>query len=138
VIEYIRYVGGAPVGLYALTGRGLASGANGVAEFTVQIDDLTRASGTASLHVSPSPDTQQSEATFRGSGFQPGEIVTIWVTLPDYSTQWIGDVTVDDDGAFQAVLYLSEQEPVGRRSYTAYGNTSALRAVADYTLQPGG
>jgi hypothetical protein len=137
-IEYVLYVGGAPVGHYALTARGLTGGGNGIAEFDVRVDDLTVASGAASLSVGPSPDTQRSYATFTGSGFQPREIVTVWVTLPDYSTLWVGDVQADEDGAFSATLYLSEREPVGRRTYTAYGNISGLRATADYTLQPGG
>lgn len=137
-LYYVVYVTGAPVGTYALTARGLNSSANGIAEFTVQVSDLTVATGTAELAVSPSPDTQRSFATFTGSGFQPGEIVTVWVTMPDYSTLWIGDVTVDGAGGFAAVLYLSEQEPVGFRTYTAYGNSSGRRATADYTLQPGG
>jgi len=137
-IEYQLDVSGAPVGRYALTARGLAGGGNGIAEFDVQVADLTVATGVASLRVSASPDNQRSYATFDGSGFQPGEIVTIWVTLPDFSTMWIGDVAIDEGGGFAATLYLSEQEPVGRRTYTAFGNTSGLRAVADYTLTPGG
>jgi hypothetical protein len=136
-IEYVLYVTGVPVGHYALTARGTLSGANGIAEFDVTVDDLTVATGKASLSVSPSPDHQRSFATFVGSGFQPKEIVTVWVTLPDYSTLWIGDVQADEGGSFIAVLYLSEQEPVGQRSFTAYGNTSGLRAVATYTLTPG-
>ncbi|MBX0326272.1 hypothetical protein K2Z83_01005 [Oscillochloris sp. ZM17-4] len=136
-IEYILYVTGVPVGHYAFTGRGLSSGANGIAEFDVSVDDLTVATSVATLHIGPSPDTQRSFAAFVGAGFKPSEIVTVWVTLPDYSTRWIGDVQADSAGAFSAVLYLSEQEPVGQRSYTAYGNISGARAVADYTLQPG-
>lgn len=137
-LYYVVYVTGAPVGNYAFTARGLSSNANGIAEFSVQVSDLTVATGAAALTVGPSPDTQRSYATFSGSGFQPGEIVTVWVTLPDYSTLWIGDISADGAGGFTAVLYLSEQEPVGFRTYTAYGNSSGRRATADYTLQPGG
>lgn len=137
-IEYILYAGGAPVGRYALTARGLTSAANGIAEFDLTVDDLTAEAGKATLSVSPTPDVQRSYAIFTGAGFKPSEIVTIWVTLPDYSTLWVGDVQADDDGAFAATLYLSEQEPVGKRTYTAYGNISGLQGVADYQLQPGG
>lgn len=136
--EYIVYVTGVPVGSYALTARGLNSNANGIADFTVEVADLTIASGEASLLVGPSPDTQRNFAEFVGSGFRPGEIVTIWVTLPNYATLWIGDVQADSSGVFSAVLYLSEQEPIGKRTYTAFGNISGLRATADYTLQAGG
>jgi hypothetical protein len=137
-LEYLLYVGGAPVGHYAFTANGLRSGANGIAEFDLRVDDLTTASGQASLRVSATPDNQRSYALFEGWGYKPGEIVTIWVTLPDYSTLWIGDVQASDSGAFVASLWLSEQEPVGKRTYTAYGNISGLRAVADYVLTPGG
>jgi hypothetical protein len=136
-IEYRLYVTGVPVGHYAFTAHGLNGVANGIAEFDVTVDDLTVASGVALLKVGPSPDTQRSFANFSGLGYKPDEIVTIWVTLPDYSTRWIGDVKAEADGTFSAVLYLSEQEPVGKRSYTAYGNASGMRAVATYTLQPG-
>jgi hypothetical protein len=137
-LEYLLYVGGAPVGHYAFTAYGLRTGANGIAEFDLRVDDLTDAAGKASLRVSPTPDNQRSYAIFEGYGYQPSEIVTIWVTLPDYSTLWVGDVQASDGGAFVATLYLSEQEPVGKRTYTAYGNISGMRAIADYVLTPGG
>ena len=138
VIGYELYVGGVPVGHYAFTAQGLRTGTNGIVEFDVRVDDLTQASGPAYLQVTASPDNQRSHATFTGTSYKPGELVTIWATLPDYSTLWVGDIKADKNGAFSAVLYLSEQEPVGKRTYTAYGNTSARRAIADYMLTPGG
>jgi hypothetical protein len=137
-LEYVLYMGGAPVGRYALTARGVASGANGIAEFDLQVDDLTAETGRATLNVEASPDNQRSFAIFTGSGFQPREIVTVWATMPDYSTRWVGDVRADASGGFSASLYLSEQEPVGTRTYSAYGNLSGLQGTATYTLQPGG
>lgn len=137
-IEYLLSVGGSPVGRYALTARGLEGGANGIAEFDVLVDDLTAETGRATLTVTPSPDTQRNYAVFTGSGYRPSEIVTVWVTLPDYSTLWVGDVQADDDGAFSATLWLSEREPVGSRTYTAFGNISGLQGVSGYVLQPGG
>lgn len=137
-IEYVLYAGGSAVGRYALTARGLTSGGNGIAEFDLLVDDLTAETGRAVLKVAPTPDNQRSYAVFTGSGYRPSEIVTVWVTLPDYSTMWVGDIQADDDGAFSATLYLSEREPVGSRTYTAYGNISGLQGVAGYTLQPGG
>ncbi len=138
VMEYVLAVGGVPVGHYAFTAQGLRTGNVGIAEFDVNVDDLTVATGTAFLQVAASPDNQLSYATFTGSGYRPGELVTIWATLPNYATLWVGDLTADDNGSFTSVLFLSEQEPVGKRTYTAYGNTSGRRAIADYTLTPGG
>jgi hypothetical protein len=138
MIEYTLDVGGVPVGRYALTARGVDSGGNGIAEFDVLVDDLTAETGRSTLVVSPARDDQRSYAVFTGSGFQPREIVTVWATLPNFATEWVGDVQADEDGAFTATLYISEREPVGARTFTAYGNLSGLQGVATYTLQPGG
>ncbi|NTV65952.1 MAG: hypothetical protein HGA65_20795, partial [Oscillochloris sp.] len=112
-VEYGLNVTGLPIGRYALTARGLASSANGIAEFDLAANDLTVATGKATLQIGPSPESQRSYASFLGVGFGPNEVVTVWVTLPNYATRWIGDVRTDSNGAFRAVLYLSEQEPVG-------------------------
>lgn len=138
MLEYVLEMGGAPVGRYALTAYGLRSGLTGIAEFTLLVNDLTPTVGTTQFTVGPSADNQRSFASFRGTGFQPNEIVTIWATLPDLSTLWVGDVLIGASGDFFAVLYLSEREPVGLRVYTALGNSSNLRATANYTLEPGG
>jgi hypothetical protein len=137
-IEYVLEMGGAPVGRYALTIFGMGTGSTGIAEFDLLAGDTIQASGTAQFVVGPSGDAQRSFASFSGSGFQPNEIVTIWATLPDFSTFWVGDVRSNAEGSFATTLYLSEREPVGTRVYTALGNSSTLRATASYTLQPGG
>lgn len=138
IFEYTLWTAGVPTGRYAFTAYGLRTGLNGIAEFDVVVSDLTFAAGSANLHIRPTGDDQRSYAIFEGSGFQPGEPVSIWVTLPDNSTLAIGDVQASENGAFVASLYLGEQEPVGLRTYTAYGNFSGLRAIADYTLVAGG
>jgi hypothetical protein len=138
MLEYVLEMGGAPVGRYALTAYGLSSGLTGIVEFDLLVNDLTPAVGTTQFTVGPTADNQRSFASFSGSGFQPNEIVTIWVTLSDLSTLWVGDVLIGANGDFFAVLYLSEREPVGTRVYTALGNSSNLRATASYTLLPGG
>lgn len=128
---------GVPVGRYALTARGLQSGGNGIVEFEVQVGDALRPRGTAGLEVGPGSSQQRSAVSLRGTGFLPGEVITIWATRPDYSTEWLGDVTAAADGSFTTELYLSEQNPVGRYAFSAYGNRSERRAVAEYTLLPG-
>ncbi|WP_322487183.1 hypothetical protein [Chloroflexus sp.] len=128
---------GIPVGRYALTARGLQSNGNGIVDFEVLPGDTLRPRGTAELTVESARPTQRSALSVRGSGFLPGEVITVWATLPDYSTEWLGDVTAAGDGSFAAELYLSEQDPAGRYAISAYGNRSERRAVAEYTLLPG-
>ncbi len=128
---------GIPVGRYALTARGLQSGGNGIADFEVVAGDTLRPRGTATLTVGPGSSQQRSAVSLQGSGFLPGEVITVWATLPDYSTEWLGDVTAAGDGSFTAELYLSEQDPAGRYAISAFGNRSERRAVAEYTLLPG-
>ncbi len=128
---------GIPVGRYALTARGLQSNGNGIVDFEVLPGDTLRPRGTAELTVESVSPTQRSALSVRGSGFLPGEVITVWATLPDYSTKWIGDVTAADDGSFTTELYLSEQDPVGRYAISAYGNRSERRAVAEYVLRAG-
>lgn len=136
--EYTLRIDGAPIGRYAFTARSLNTGLNGIAEFNLRVNDLTRANGVAELSIRPSSDKQRSEIIFEGAGFQAGEVVSIWVTLPDFSTASLGDIRAEEDGTFAASLYISEQVPVGRHTFTAFGNTSKLRAVADFILNPGG
>jgi hypothetical protein len=138
VLYYVLRLTGAPIGHYAFTGYGVSSARTGIAEFDLSVSDLTRASGVGQLQVGPSAGRQRSYAAFSGSGFAPDEIISIWVTLPDYSTMTIGDIKADDYGSFVAELYISEQEPVGKLTFTAYGNFSQVRAIADYQLAPGG
>lgn len=136
--EYSVRVTGAPVGRYAFTARGLRTGLNGIAEFNLTVGDMTRERGKANLRVRPSNDDQRSTAIFEGYNFQPDEVISIWVTLPDFSTAPIGDVKVSADGAFVASFFLSETLPAGKHTFTAYGNSSGLRATTELTLRPGG
>lgn len=137
IIEYVLAIGGAPVGDYALTAYGLRSDGTGIATFQVLPGDQTHARSVATLNVGPDGSVQRSHATFSASGFQPGEVVTIWVTMPDSSTRWIGDLVASNEGSFVATLYLNERDPVGLRVYSAFGNRSGARATANYNLHPG-
>ncbi|MCG8352266.1 MAG: hypothetical protein MI924_31260, partial [Chloroflexales bacterium] len=135
--EYMLRLDGAPVGRYAFTARGLNTTFNGIVEFNIKASDLTKSKGSANLSVRSTSNKQRNDIIFEGSGFQAGEVVSIWITLPDFSTTPLGDVRVDKNGTFIASLYISERVPVGKHTFTAFGNTSKLRAVADFTLRSG-
>jgi hypothetical protein len=126
-----------PVGRYALTARGLQSGGNGIVDFEVLVGDTLKTRGTGQLSVATGSGPQRQAIRLNGSGFLVSEVITLWATLPDYATEWLGDVTADADGTFTIEVYLSEQDPVGRYTFSAYGNSSERRAVVEYTLLPG-
>jgi len=125
------------VGRYALTARGLQSGGNGIVDFEVLVGDTLKPRGTGQLSVATGSGPQRQAIRLNGSGFLASEVITLWATLPDYATEWLGDVTADADGTFTIEVYLSEQDPVGRYTFSAYGNSSERRAVVEYTLLPG-
>lgn len=136
--DYTLRINGTPIGRYAFTAFGNSTERTGITEFDLTVGDNTPGRGPANLIVRPTVDDQRSYAIFEGSGFAPGEVISIWVTLPDFSTRSLGELQANDAGVILATLFLGEQEPVGLRTFTAYGNSSQLRAVADYFLEPGG
>ncbi|MBX0331054.1 hypothetical protein K2Z83_25710, partial [Oscillochloris sp. ZM17-4] len=74
-----------------------------------------RAEGAA-LEVSPASAPQGAPVTVSLSGFAPREVVSLWLTLPDYRVEAIGDLAADVGGAASYDLAISVGMPVG-----AYG-----------------
>jgi hypothetical protein len=90
---------------------------------------------SASLTVSPSTISQDSSAELTLTGFAPKEIISFWLTLPDYSVEAAGDLVADADGAVTGFLYLSVAEAVGTYSLSARGNSSGQLATARLELR---
>ncbi|NJN18086.1 MAG: hypothetical protein HC822_18370 [Oscillochloris sp.] len=124
-------------GTYAFTAYGRASGLTGIAEFTLERGDyLAAPSGDAVLFVDPPQARQLELVTLVGGGFEPGERVSLWLTLPN-------GVVVDlfsgrtEDGTFAVDLELPAALPAGTHIVSAYGQTSGVRATAPLELLPG-
>lgn len=156
----LRFGGLAPEGLYRLTALGLGSDRAGVIVFTLNRGDFLGApTGTAELRAclvnDEYPDgepcvsegAQLENVALEGRGFTPGEVVSLWLTMP---TGEVYDLFsgVAYNGDFRetinlpAVVFGTEIErrpglPVGRHFFSAYGETSEQRAIAPFDLMPG-
>lgn len=82
---------------------------------------------------------QLESVVIAGAGFEPGELIGLWVTLPDGSVVGIDDddLEADDDGAFAVELGLGGGLPVGLHRFSARGQTSGNGAIVPFYLMPG-
>ncbi len=130
-----------PVGQYYITGYGVESERTGVASFIVTGGDATSAAGAAMLEATPAQTRQLDTVQLSGSGFVPGEIVSIWITMSD-GTVWSSGKVIALDGTFTRAGYLpalipENGAPIGTTTFTAYGHTSKLVATASIELYAG-
>ncbi len=130
-----------PVGQYHLTGFGNTSQRTGVATFIVTGGNFTDAAGGATLEAYPTHTRQLETVELYGSGFAPGEEVSIWITMAD-GTVWNARKVIALDGTFAEAGYMpalipDNGFPIGTTVFTAYGNTSKLVATATVELYAG-
>jgi hypothetical protein len=130
--------GGNPVGLYVFSAQGLGSGRFSFAEMLLEINDLTDDTGPATLTARPLGGEQLRSVVVEGSGYEAGEPVTIWTTMPDASTAQLAIVGANELGALYVEILLDERVPVGQHVFSAYGNRSGKLATTPYLLEAGG
>jgi hypothetical protein len=128
-------------GTYYLTAFGRASNKTGVVAFTIERGDFLAAEAGAVLEVSPNRVEQLGYITLTGSGFEAGEIIGLWLTLPNGSVVSLYEgVTLN--GSFREEIYLPAVIPegglpAGSHQFSAYGQASQRRAVTSFELLPG-
>lgn len=116
-------------GQYFLTGQGVMSGFLGVATFFVEGGELPESSGTADVIVTPKVVRQLEVVTIYGSGFMPGEPVSLWLTESDGTVWHIPGVLADENGIIQKSGYITALveeagSPEGNATFTVYGRRS--------------
>ncbi|RRR73883.1 MAG: hypothetical protein EI684_08185 [Candidatus Viridilinea halotolerans] len=125
-----------PEGLYHYTAYGNSSGRTGIGTFNLRRGDYLGANpGVATLTTIPSSARQLDVITLIGTGFLPGERVSLWITLPDGVVLSLFQGTTVD-GSFAEDIFLPPLA-TGRHYFSAYGQTSGQRAVAAFDLLPG-
>jgi hypothetical protein len=123
-------------GTYRYTAYGKQSDQTGIATFVLQRGDyLSTPAGNATLEVQPGTAKQLDVVTLVGKGFLPGELISLWLTLPDGRVITLFE-GYTEDGSFAEEIQLPPL-PVGRHYFSAYGNSSGIRAVAAFDLLPG-
>lgn len=123
-------------GTHYYTAYGKSSGSTGIATFTLTRGDYIGApAGGATLEAQPSSAKQLDVITLVGTGFLPGETISLWLTLPDGRVLSMFE-GVTATGNFAVDVFLPPL-PVGRHYFSAYGQTSGLRAIAPFDLEPG-
>lgn len=82
---------------------------------------------------------QRETVVVAGAGFDPRELVGLWITLPDGSVLGLDDddLRSDADGIFAVELSLGPGLPTGLHRFTARGQTSGAGAIALFMLMPG-
>lgn len=82
---------------------------------------------------------QLETVVIAGAGFEAGELIGLWLTLPDGSVVGVDsdDLEADDDGAFAVELGLGAGLPVGLHRFSARGQVSGAGAIVPFYLMPG-
>lgn len=120
-------------GTYYITGFGRTSQRTGIASFTLARADYMSEVGVATLDVEPAQVQQLDTIALTGHSFAPGEVVGLWLTLPDGSVVTLYE-GVTTDGSFREQIYLPAVIPegglpAGHHEFSAYGHSSGKRAI---------
>jgi hypothetical protein len=100
--------------------------------------------GPYTLHERPPPPVIQTGGTARagamlrltGQGFQPGEIVGLWLTTPDGRTIDLGQARADDRGLLDQPLTLPARLPPGAYTLSARGARTGATGHAGLPVEP--
>ena len=128
---------GLPVGIHRVSARGQASGAGAIVAFYLLPGAGPAPTSSARLAVAPAAARQLETVALTGAGFDAGESVAVWLTLPDGVVLGLGRIDAASDGTFAVELGLSPFLPVGRHVFTAQGVDSDTTAMSAFTLQYG-
>jgi hypothetical protein len=114
-----------PPGQYAVVAKGRASGAAPTAAFTIN-------QGSAALSFNPPQAAPGTQLTVTGTGFRPGETVTLTFNGPTVGTE-----TVDTNGKVTFTFSVPPTLAPGQYGATATGETSGLTVNSTFTVVAG-
>lgn len=82
---------------------------------------------------------QREQVVLSGEDFAPGELIGVWLTLPDGSVFGLDndDVQAGSDGHFALEVGLGSGLPTGLHRFSARGQESGRGAIAEFVLLPG-
>jgi len=130
-----------PVGRYFLTGYGITSNRTGVATIILTGGMTVQVAGAAKLESNRSETKQLELLELHGSGFLPGEPVSLWLTESNGKVWYITEL-IATNGQFTLPGYLAavipdQGSPIGPTTFSAYGNASKRLATVTVSLWAG-
>lgn len=128
---------GLPVGLHRFSARGKTSGKGAIVPFYLMAGRGAAPTEGTRLTFTPATAKQLDTVDLAATGFQAGEKVSLWVTLPDGSVIGLGEASADSAGSVGSSIFLPAALPVGRHYFTARGLTSGNTAITPFVLQYG-
>jgi hypothetical protein len=132
-----EFEGKNPTGTYIFTALGQRSNARVFASFTL-VSRPVQERGPATLFVAAPFDASGRQGTsffVNGDLFFPGEMVALWLTLPDNAVRVFEPVYADNiGGQFAVQLFLDERLPTGTYHFSAQGVTSDQLVITRFTL----
>lgn len=87
------------------------------------------AAGSPALSLDPISGPPTTQVDLVGSGFQPAEVVDL-----AFGAKARGTVSTDENGAFSATIRVPRSATAGAHDVTATAETSALVAIATFTV----
>jgi hypothetical protein len=123
-----------PIGRHTITAHGTTSGREEYADL-----ELTLAQGpqpSEPLSLSPQADVQGAIVMFAGTGFVPGEAVSLWGRYPDGGSFNLAVVVADEQGRLAVQLGFGGN-PTGAYVFSAQGLSSGLFSFAEMVLNAG-
>jgi hypothetical protein len=125
------YESHSPAGVYTITAHGNSSGVEKLTDVTV-LASGTPAPSNGFLDVTPASGKIGQKFQITGTGFAPGEIVTMWETDPTMTVNGLPAITTDDKGKF-IITYVGHA-PAGTYTVTGHGNSSGVEKLCDIVV----
>lgn len=128
--------GSLPVGLHHFSAHGNESGILTIEPFEVLPPAVAESPGISIDVTTGLGGKQGGYFTFVGSGYQSRETVSLWLTLPDGTVEYL-KTKRSHEGRWAASVSFDERDPTGQYYLTGFGNTSEMTGIATFFVTGG-
>lgn len=128
-----------PIGTIRVSAQGVESGRLLITSFEVGRDNLTSVSAPQVMveFVAATSGTASDIIVVTGKGFQAGEQVAHWMTLPDNSVRDLPSVNADENGNYRVAIEVGGRLPNGTVRVTARGLSTNRETVGAFDVPAG-
>ncbi len=130
-----------PRGRWYLTAQGQTSNRAGIAQFFVGVAPPVGQPGGVVVSTTPQAAAIGQAVLIQGSGFQPNEQVSLWLTAPDQSVRGVPESpTADGSGSISGAnirITIDTTFRTGTWFITAQGRSSGRQAIGMFRVDAG-